>query len=72
MEPKLSEMEGSGQFLMAIDAERFHFQQNVREEIRAELGIQDKFAIGHVGRFWIHEESYVSGGYFCQSMQRTG
>lgn len=35
----------------AIDAERFHFQQNVREEIRAELGIQDKFAIGHVGRF---------------------
>lgn len=35
----------------AIDAERFHFQQNVRDEIRAELGIQDKFVIGHVGRF---------------------
>ena len=35
----------------AIDAERFHFQQNVRDEIRTELGIQDKFVIGHVGRF---------------------
>ena len=31
----------------AIDAQRFSFQQKVRDE----LGIQDKFVIGHVGRF---------------------
>lgn len=35
----------------AIDAQRFRFQQKVRDEIRSELGIQDKFVIGHVGRF---------------------
>mgnify|MGYP000074458779 FL=1 len=35
----------------AIDAQRFSFQQKVRDEIRSELGIQDKFVIGHVGRF---------------------
>lgn len=35
----------------AIDAQRFSFQQKVRDEIRSQLGIQDKFVIGHVGRF---------------------
>lgn len=35
----------------AIDAQRFSFQQKVRDEIRSELGIQNKFVIGHVGRF---------------------
>ena len=35
----------------AIDAQRFSFQQKVRDEIRSDLGIQDKFVIGHVGRF---------------------
>lgn len=35
----------------AIDTRRFCFQQAVREAVRKELGIADKFAIGHVGRF---------------------
>ena len=35
----------------AIDVNRFQYNEAVRKEIRAELGIQDKFVIGHVGRF---------------------
>lgn len=35
----------------AIDAERFKFSESVRNEVREELGIPDKFVIGHVGRF---------------------
>lgn len=35
----------------AIDAGRFRFNQMVRDEVRRELGIEDKFVLGHVGRF---------------------
>jgi glycosyltransferase involved in cell wall biosynthesis len=35
----------------AIDAERFSYNETVRNEVRKELGISDKFVIGHVGRF---------------------
>lgn len=34
-----------------IDVERFRFDPIVREEMRASLGIQGKFVVGHVGRF---------------------
>ena len=35
----------------AIDVDKFKFNKGVREQIRYELGIRDKFVIGHVGRF---------------------
>lgn len=35
----------------AIDANRFRYNEAVRKEVREQLGIQDKFVIGHVGRF---------------------
>ena len=35
----------------AIDVDKFKFNKGVREQIRYELGIKDKFVIGHVGRF---------------------
>lgn len=35
----------------AIDANRFQYNEAVRKEVREQLGIQDKFVIGHVGRF---------------------
>lgn len=35
----------------AIDAQRFRFNKSVREDMRSELGLSDKFVIGHVGRF---------------------
>lgn len=35
----------------AIDVDKFKFDKKTREQIRYELGIKDKFVIGHVGRF---------------------
>lgn len=35
----------------AIDVDKFKFHKETREEIRKEFGIEDKFVIGHVGRF---------------------
>lgn len=34
-----------------IETERFRFDENVRAEVRRELGIGGKIAVGHVGRF---------------------
>lgn len=34
----------------AIDAERFDFDESIRRNVRNELGLRDKFVIGHVGR----------------------
>lgn len=36
----------------AINVEEFSFNKQIRREIRAELDIEDKFVIGHVGRFY--------------------
>ena len=39
-------------FNNAIELDKFRFDENVRKEVREELGIgDDKFVIGHVGRF---------------------
>lgn len=35
----------------AIDVDKFAFDREIRDSIRYELGITDKFVIGHVGRF---------------------
>ena len=35
----------------AIDCQAFAYDEGVRERIRAELGIGDRYVIGHVGRF---------------------
>lgn len=35
----------------AIDVDKFKFDEETREQIRYELGIKNKFVIGHVGRF---------------------
>lgn len=35
----------------AIDLKKYSFAQDKRERIRKELGIENKFVIGHVGRF---------------------
>ena len=34
-----------------IDCERFAFNEVVREKVRAEYGLTDKFVVGHVGHF---------------------
>ena len=35
----------------AIDAADFRYSKAVRDEVRKEFGIEDKFVIGHIGRF---------------------
>ena len=35
----------------AIDHTKFLYNENIREQARANLGISDKFVLGHVGRF---------------------
>ena len=35
----------------AIDCNKFAYQEEVREHIRRELGLEDYYVIGHVGRF---------------------
>ena len=35
----------------AIDAKKFIYNEEVRKQKRAELKVEDKFVIGHVGRF---------------------
>lgn len=35
----------------AIDVDRYRFDETMRNEYRARLGVSDKFVIGHVGRF---------------------
>lgn len=35
----------------AIDVEKFAYNEEVRNKVRKELNIEDKFVIGHVGRF---------------------
>lgn len=44
----------------AIDAKRFQYNEAVRNEVRAQLEVQDKFVIGHVGRFgFMKNHSYL-------------
>ena len=35
----------------AIEVDKFKYDENIRKEIRYKLGIEEKFVIGHVGRF---------------------
>ena len=35
----------------AIDVDKFKYNEETRQQIRYELGIRDRFVIGHVGRF---------------------
>lgn len=39
----------------AIDTNRFHFNNEVREECRSELGLKNEYVIGHIGRFDIQK-----------------
>ncbi|MDE6916682.1 MAG: glycosyltransferase family 1 protein [Lachnospiraceae bacterium] len=44
----------------AIDAQRFVYNPAVRAQVRAELGLEGRFVIGHVGRFgFMKNHSYL-------------
>lgn len=43
-----------------FDTEQFKFDETVREKVRSQLGVGDKFVIGHVGRFNVDKnQSYL-------------
>lgn len=39
----------------AIDLKRFRFNQEIRDRVRAQLGLKDEFVIGHIGRFMMQK-----------------
>lgn len=41
--------------LNGIDASLFAFDADVRRDVRRELGLEDKFVVGHVGRFEVQK-----------------
>lgn len=50
----------------AVDTQRFAFDEQLRQEVRAELGVEEKFVIGMVGR--LSEEK--NNGYALELMPR--
>ena len=43
----------------AIDADRFQFDPVTRERLRTELGVSDRFVIGHIGRFDLRQKNQL-------------
>ena len=43
----------------AIDAERFRYDAQARERIRAELGVRNRFLIGQIGRFDVRQKNQL-------------
>lgn len=39
----------------AIDAEKYSFNHTIRDEVRKELSLENKFVVGHIGRFNIQK-----------------
>lgn len=35
----------------SVDAEKFRYDNNIRKQVRAEMQLEDKIVIGHIGRF---------------------
>ncbi len=63
----------SGQYTVhnnAIETQDFIFNQNTRERVRGELGIADRFAIGHVGRFVYQKNHEFLIDVFCEVHKR--
>lgn len=55
----------------AIDCERFAYDEQVRNEVRKELGIEDMFVIGHVGRFgFMKNHAYLTDVFAELSKQK--
>lgn len=53
-----------------IETERFHFQETVRERIRAELGLSDAFVIGNIGRLCYQKNQSFLLDVFSEVIRR--
>ena len=54
----------------AITTEKFVYTQKTREQIRGELSVQDKFVIGHVGRFHFAKNHAYLLDIFCEIVKK--
>lgn len=62
-------------FPNAIDSDKFAFNRELRESIRGELKLEDKFVVGHVGRFHYsknHEYLIRVFAAFCEKCRQQG
>ena len=50
----------------AVDTDRFRFSEEIREKMRAELGLQDAFVCGTVGRLSFQKDPEYTLGIFCE------
>ena len=58
-------------FTNAIDLKQFRYDEKVREETRNELGVQDRFVIGNVGRFCYQKNQRFSLDVFSEVCKRN-
>ncbi len=49
--PSIRKLESYRLIHNAIDLEKYQYRENIRQEYREKLGLQDKRVIGHIGRF---------------------
>lgn len=55
----------------AIDVRRYRFDPVAREDIRRELGLSDRFVVGHVGRFMQQKNhAFLIASFACLLRQR--
>ena len=54
----------------AIDTEKYVFQPSVRREVREKLGLNNKFVIGHVGRFDAQKNHSFIIEIFCEVLKK--
>ena len=54
----------------AIDLDKYKYNPQVREEIRKELGLEDKFVIGHVGRFCYQKNHELLINIFAEVLKQ--
>lgn len=53
-----------------VDTEKFSFQKEVREQVREQLGVCDRFVIGHVGRFCYQKNQKFLLKIFVELLKR--
>lgn len=54
----------------AIDLNKFSYQEEARNQLRSELGIEDKFVVGQIGRFTSQKNHLFSMDVFAELHRR--
>lgn len=54
----------------AADREKFTYRENIRHEVREELGLRGKFVIGHIGNFCYQKNHRFLMEVFRETLRR--